>query len=89
MPGSSSSWFEKVASAVLRRLVDRGDTVVVIEHNLAVIAAADHVIDLGPEGGEAGGRVVVEGTPTDVARAHRRSHTGAALRRLYAGGDAA
>ena len=75
--------------AVLRRLVDRGDTVIVIEHNLAVIAASDHVIDLGPEGGEAGGRVVVEGTPGDVARAHRKSHTGAALRRLFAGGDAA
>ena len=70
---------------VLRRLVDRGDTVVVIEHNLAVIAVADHVIDLGPEGGEAGGRVVAAGTPADVAKAHKKSHTGRALRRLFAG----
>ena len=66
--------------AVLRRLVDRGDTVVVIEHNLDVIAASDHVIDLGPEGGEAGGRVLVEGPPAAISRAWHRSFTGAALR---------
>src|SRR5947207_13168631 len=72
-------------AAVLRRLVDRGDTVVVIEHNLDVVAAADHVIDLGPEGGEAGGRVVVQGTPADVAAAWRTSATGAALRARLAG----
>src|SRR5205814_5760832 len=66
--------------AVLRRLVDRGDTVVVIEHNLAVVAASDHVIALGPEGGAAGGQVVAEGPPSAIARAWRRSHTGAALR---------
>jgi excinuclease ABC subunit A len=47
--------------------VDRGDTVVVIEHNLDVVAAADCVIDLGPEGGDAGGRVVARGTPEEVA----------------------
>ncbi len=53
---------------VLQKLVDQGNTIVVIEHNLDVIRSADHVIDLGPEGGAAGGRVVAEGTPEDVAR---------------------
>ena len=60
---------------VLRRLVAGGNTVMVIEHNLDVIKVADHVIDLGPEGGAAGGRIVVEGTPEDVA-ACPDSHTG-------------
>ena len=63
----------------LHRLVDRGDTVVVIEHNLDLIAAADCVIDLGPEGGAEGGRVVCWGTPEQVARA-RSSCTGRYLR---------
>jgi excinuclease ABC subunit A len=70
-------------TAVLRRLVDRGDTVLVIEHNLDVIADADHVIDLGPEGGEGGGRVVAEGSPAEVAARWRGSHTGAALRAWF------
>jgi excinuclease ABC subunit A len=60
---------------VLNKLVDQGNTVVVIEHNLDVIKAADHVIDLGPEGGEAGGRVVAEGTPEELARSEQ-SFTG-------------
>ncbi|MDP2359437.1 MAG: excinuclease ABC subunit UvrA [bacterium] len=60
---------------VLQRLVDRGNTVVVIEHNLDVIKCADHLIDLGPEGGAAGGRVVAAGTPEEVA-ACPDSHTG-------------
>jgi excinuclease ABC subunit A len=68
--------------AVLRRLVDRGDTVVVIEHHLGVIASADHVIDLGPGGGDDGGRVVAEGPPSRVAAARRASATGEALRRF-------
>jgi excinuclease ABC subunit A len=64
---------------VLQALVDRGNSVVVIEHNLDVIQAADWILDLGPEGGEAGGRIVAEGTPEQVARV-TGSHTGEALR---------
>ncbi|HSC29037.1 MAG TPA: excinuclease ABC subunit UvrA [Vicinamibacterales bacterium] len=60
---------------VLNKLVDQGNTVVIIEHNLDVIKSADHVIDLGPEGGEQGGRVVSQGTPEEVARS-RESYTG-------------
>jgi len=60
---------------VLQRLVDAGDTVVVIEHNLDVIKTADYLIDLGPEGGDLGGRIVVTGTPEQVAAA-KGSYTG-------------
>jgi excinuclease ABC subunit A len=60
---------------VLNKLVDQGNTVVIIEHNLDVIKSADYVIDLGPEGGEGGGRIVARGTPEDVARS-RESFTG-------------
>lgn len=60
---------------VLHRLVAAGNTVVIIEHNLDVIAEADWVIDLGPEGGDAGGCIVAQGTPEKVARVKRRSHT--------------
>ena len=60
---------------VLDKLVEQGNTVVVIEHNLDVIRSADHVIDLGPEGGEAGGRIVAEGTPEEVAH-NEQSATG-------------
>jgi len=63
---------------VLHRLVDGGNTVLVIEHNLDVLAEADWIVDLGPEGGAAGGRIVATGTPEQVARV-RGSHTGAAL----------
>ncbi len=66
---------------ILQRLVDLGNTVIVIEHNLDVIKVADWVIDLGPEGGEAGGVLVAEGTPEAVA-SNRASHTGRALRSL-------
>jgi excinuclease ABC subunit A len=68
---------------VLGRLVDAGNTVVVIEHNLDVVKCADWVIDLGPEAGERGGRVVASGTPEKVARS-RRSHTARYLRPLLA-----
>jgi excinuclease ABC subunit A len=70
--------------SVLQGLVDRGDTVVVIEHDVDVIAAADCVIDLGPEGGEGGGRVVAWGTPEEVAEV-QHSHTGRYLREYLAG----
>jgi len=69
---------------VLSQLVDRGNTVVVIEHHPDVIKSADHVIDLGPEGGEKGGEIVVEGTPEQVAQ-HPMSHTGRALAPLLFG----
>jgi excinuclease ABC subunit A len=69
---------------VLGRLVDAGNTLIVIEHNLDVIAHADWVIDLGPEGGSGGGRVVAEGTPEDVA-SHPGSHTGEYLAKLLSG----
>jgi len=68
---------------VLQRLVDAGHSVIVIEHNLELIAEADWVIDLGPEGGDGGGRIVVAGTPEQVAR-NPRSHTGRFLRKLFA-----
>ena len=60
---------------VLERLVERGNTVIVIEHNLDVVKSADYIIDMGPEGGDGGGTVVVVGTPEQVAR-HADSHTG-------------
>ena len=71
---------------VLHRLVDKGNTVVVIEHNLDVVKTADWVIDLGPEGGDAGGRVVAAGTPEAVART-KGSHTGRFLRKVLQAGD--
>jgi excinuclease ABC subunit A len=67
--------------AVLQRLVDLGNTVVVIEHQLDVVKSADWVIDLGPEGGDRGGHIVAAGTPEQVAR-HKKSYTGQALAKL-------
>ena len=63
---------------VLNRLTDLGNTIIIIEHNLDVVKQADWIIDLGPEGGEAGGRIVAQGTPEDVARV-KKSYTGQAL----------
>jgi len=66
---------------VLNRLVDKGNTVVVIEHNLDVIKTADHIIDLGPEGGEEGGKVITSGTPEEIAQ-NNESHTGEFLKKV-------
>lgn len=66
---------------VLQRIVDQGDTIIVIEHNLDVIKVADHIIDLGPEGGDGGGKVVVSGTPEKVAKCPE-SYTGQFLKLL-------
>jgi excinuclease ABC subunit A len=66
---------------ILHRLVEAGNTVIVIEHNLDVIRSADHIIDLGPEGGDAGGEVVATGTPEEVALVEA-SYTGRFLRDL-------
>jgi excinuclease ABC subunit A len=70
---------------VLNKLVDQGNTVVIIEHNLDVIKSADYVIDLGPEGGDAGGRVVARGTPEEVSRS-RESFTGQFLANVLGAG---
>ena len=68
----------KMLLAVLNRLTDLGNTVIIIEHHLDVVKQADWIIDLGPEGGDAGGRIVAEGRPEDVARV-KKSFTGQAL----------
>ncbi|MBU2632710.1 excinuclease ABC subunit UvrA [Patescibacteria group bacterium] len=72
---------EKLLS-VLRRLVDQGNSVIVIEHNLDIIKNADYIIDLGPEGGEKGGEVVVCGSPEEIIKSNR-SHTGRFLKKLF------
>jgi excinuclease ABC subunit A len=73
---------------VLHRLVERGNTIVTIEHNLDIIREADWIIDLGPEGGAGGGRIVAEGPPEAVG-AVAESHTGRCLRELLAPSSAA
>jgi excinuclease ABC subunit A len=74
--------FDDIAKllSAFQRLIDNGGSVIVIEHNLDVVRAADWVIDLGPEGGDAGGEVVAAGTPESVAKV-KASHTGRYLRR--------
>jgi excinuclease ABC subunit A len=72
---------------MLQRLVDTGNTVCVIEHNLDVIKTADHLIDLGPEGGEDGGKVIATGTPEKVARV-KESYTGRFLAPMLAADQA-
>tara|TARA_B110000495_G_C22554529_1_gene335121 strand:- start:4 stop:591 length:588 start_codon:yes stop_codon:yes gene_type:complete len=66
---------------ILHTLVDEGNTVIVIEHNLDVIKTADHIIDLGPLGGEKGGKIIFEGTPEDIAK-NKKSFTGVYLKKL-------
>ena len=73
---------------VLHRLVDRGNTIVTIEHNLDIIREADWIVDLGPEGGAGGGRLVAEGSPEAIA-ASPESHTGRCLRDLLRPSSAA
>ena len=65
----------------MQELVEHGNTMIVIEHNLDVIKTADHIIDLGPEGGDKGGYVVAQGTPEEVAKV-KESHTGIFLKRI-------
>jgi excinuclease ABC subunit A len=81
--------FDDIAKllAAFRKLLEAGHTLLVIEHNLDVIKTADWIIDLGPEGGEGGGRVVVAGTPERVIE-HAESHTGRYLRDVLAAGRA-
>ena len=65
---------------ILQRLVDTGNTILVIEHNLDLIKTADHIIDLGPEGGERGGEIIATGTPEQICK-NEQSHTGRFLKR--------
>ncbi|MGZ4837430.1 MAG: hypothetical protein ACXVZR_02690, partial [Terriglobales bacterium] len=67
---------------VLHRLTDLGNSIIIIEHNLDVIANADWIVDLGPEGGEDGGRIVAQGTPEQVAKI-KKSYTGQALAEYF------
>ena len=69
----------KVLMNVLNKLVDKGNTVLIIEHNMDVIKMADYVIDMGPEGGDRGGRIVCQGTPEEVAKCDE-SYTGKYLK---------
>ena len=70
----------KVLLDVLNRLVDKGNTVIIIEHNMEVIKVADYIIDLGPEGGERGGRIIAEGTPEEICE-NEKSYTGLYLKK--------
>ena len=70
---------------VLHRLVDAGNTAVVVEHNLDIMAEADWIIDMGPEAGAGGGRIVAQGPPAQIAARRRHSHTGRVLADFLAG----
>jgi excinuclease ABC subunit A len=75
--------YEDVAKLIeiLQRLVDKGNTVIVIEHNLDLVKSADYIIDIGPDGGAKGGKVVAKGTPEDIAK-NEKSYTGYYLKRV-------
>src|SRR5690625_2606561 len=73
----------KMLVDVLQKLVDRGNTVIVIEHNLELIKAADWIVDLGPEGGAGGGEIIAEGTPEEIATV-KESYTGTFLKMEFA-----
>ena len=66
---------------ILHTLVDEGNTVIVIEHNLDVIKTADHIIDMGPEGGQKGGQIIFEGTPENIVK-NKKSYTGLYLKKI-------
>jgi excinuclease ABC subunit A len=70
----------KLLLDVLQKLVDKGNTVLVIEHNMDVIKVSDYIVDMGPEGGNAGGQLLISGTPEQVAKA-KNSHTGRFLKK--------
>ena len=65
---------------VLNKLVNKGNTVLIIEHNLEVIKTVDHIIDIGPEGGKKGGKILVEGTPEEIIK-DKKSHTARFLKK--------
>ncbi|NCD43414.1 MAG: excinuclease ABC subunit UvrA, partial [Bacteroidia bacterium] len=69
----------KVLLEVLSKLTDRGNTILVIEHNMDVIKVADHIIDIGPEGGQNGGQIIAEGTPEEIIK-NKNSYTAQFLR---------
>ena len=71
---------------ILQKLADQGNTILIIEHNLDLIKVADHIIDLGPEGGNAGGQIVAAGTPEEIA-ACKKSYTGKYLKPLLEKGE--
>ena len=75
-----------VTPDVLQQLVDNGNSIVVIEHNLDIIKVADHIIDLGPEGGDGGGQIIAEGTPEEIAE-NSVSYTGQYLRHMLEQGE--
>ena len=67
---------------IINKLADSGNTILIIEHNMDLIKTADHIIDLGPQGGDEGGRIIAEGTPEEVAE-NKKSYTGMYLKKIF------